>query len=260
VVLAIENLADAHRYFALAEGAVQADPSMSTAALRSALARAADELVQVYERFDPRPQSWSQTVAIEITDERRAALQARGALTLTLPMVDENFSNYTRIRVAQVKAFLVGAACPPREEIQLQIATGDHYRDRYGMPRPRPFDFAGRPVRLGFAYRHRDGISVLPLEGDPEASVEISFGGERMDEWDVFFEPTPFTEWQIRLPMEGNEHLDLTSCRRVDLRLRGSAVMGGFEATARGAESPGPAPLIAALEVGTDPATGDGDG
>jgi hypothetical protein len=182
-------------------------------------------------------------------------LQENGAVTVVVPMVDANFRNYMRIRVTQVKAFLVGAASPPNEEIQLLIVTGDHYRDRYGHPVVQAFDFAGRPLQLGFAYRHREGVAVLPLQGDPEDSVDISFGGERMDDWDVFFEPTPFTEWQIRLPDTGHPHLDLTSCRRIDLHLHGNAVMGGFRSTARSVAD-GEEPLITTVDVGADPGTG----
>lgn len=265
VLLAIDNLAAAHHYFALDEGQARADPAMSTAELRAALGRAADDLVQAFERFDPRPQAWTQQLAVPFDAARREQFATHGTLSIDLPMNAENFPHYARIRVSEVRAYLRGARCPPGTEILLQLSTSDHYRDRYGSPE-RAFDFAGRPLRLGFGYRHRRGVSRLPLDGDAEAAVEVSFGGEPIAGIaDVYFEPTPFTEWQISLPVEGIPQLDLADCEVLELRFCGSAVLTGFRALAAGASNvQTAAPAIGHVAVDMLPAdkwkTGGKDG
>jgi hypothetical protein len=260
VVLAIDNLAAAHHYFALDEGQARADPAMSATELRAALGRAADDLVQAYERFDPRPQRWTQRIPVDFDAASRDQFASHGTLSIELPLDAENFPHYARIRVSRVRAYLRGARCPPGKEILLQVSTSDHYRDRYGSPEPRLFDFAGRPLRLGFGYRHRPGVSRLPLEGDPEASAEVSYGGEPIAGIEgVYFEPTPFTEWRVSLPPEGNPHLDLFGCERIELEFTGSAVMTGFRAMAPGGETaPAPA-LIGRVGVEMLPAGAGGD-
>jgi len=262
VVLAIDNLAAAHYYFALDEGQARADPAMSTAELRAALGRAADDLVQAFERFDPRPQAWNQPLSIEFDAARREQFTAHGTLAIDLPMKAENFPHYARVRVSQVRAYLRGARCPPGTEILLQLSTSGHYRDRFGSPEPRPFDFAGRPLHLGFGYRHRAGVSQLPLDGDAETSTEVSYGGKPIASIDgVYFEPTPFTEWRVSLPVDGISQLDLSACERLELQFSGSAVVTGFR-TMRGMaaspESTEAGPLIDHFEVDMLPAEAGG--
>ena len=261
VVLAIDNVAAAHHYFALDEGQARADPAMSAAELRAALGRAADDLVRAFERFDPRPQPWMQRVAVDFDAARREQFATLGTVAIDLPMEDDNFPNYERIRVSRVRAYLRGARCPPGKEIQLLLSTSDHYRDRYGKPKPGAFDFAGRPLRLGFGYRHRSGITQLPLEGDPEDSAEVSFGGEPIASIDdVYFEPTPFTEWRVSLPPTRNPDLDLSACACLELQFFGSAVMGGFFAAAPGAKAAPVAPPIRRFQVEMLPGeSGGGD-
>jgi hypothetical protein len=237
VVLAIDNLAAAHHYFALDTGLVAADPAMSGTELRAALGRAADDLVQAFERFDPRPQAWKQSLTVVFDARRREQFARREAVSIDVPVSADNFPNYGRVRVSQVRAYLRGARCPPGTEILLHLSTSDHYRDRYGESgrsggaEPRVFDFAGRPLRLGFGYRHRAGVDRLPAEGDVDDSVEVSFGGEPIASIDgVYFEPTPFTEWRVSLPIGGISGLDLSGCERLELQFSGSAVAMGFRA------------------------------
>ncbi len=269
VVLAIDNLAAAHHYFALDEGQTHADPAMSTAELRAALGRAADDLVQAFERFDPRPQSWNQPLSVEFDAARREQFEKHGMVSIDLPMTTENFPHYARIRVSQVRAYLRGARCPPGQEILLHLSTSDHYRDRYGSPEPRAFDFAGRPLRLGFGYRHRAGVTQFPLEGDVDDVSEISFGGEPIASIDgVYFEPTPFTEWRVSLPAGGIPQLDVSACERLELQFSGSAVVTGHRAMrsmrsmhARSAddmETEG-ATLIHSFEIDMQPGNAGGD-
>jgi len=267
VVLAIDNITAAHHYFALDEGQARADPSMSTAELRGALGRAADDLVQAFERFDPRPQSWNQQLLVPLDAADRRQFATRGTLSINVKMDRAEFSDYGRVRVSQVRAYLRGARCTPGKKVLMQLSTSDHYRDRFGTPDPRPFDFAGRPLRLHFGYRHRAGVTQLPLDGDPEDSVEVSDGGVPIDKIDdVYFQPTPFTEWRVSLPARGIPDLDLTDCERLELQFIGSAVIvTPFKAVAPGAKgAPAappaqPAPPIREFDVEMLPGDAGGD-
>ncbi|MCB1965051.1 MAG: hypothetical protein KDI64_03080, partial [Candidatus Accumulibacter sp.] len=203
-----------------------------------------------------------QQLPVAFDAARREQFATHGSVAIDLPMDPENFPHYARIRVSQVRAYLRGARCPPGKEVLLQLSTSDHYRDRYGSPE-RAFDFAGRPLRLGFGYRHRAGVSQFPLAGDVDTAAEVSFGGEPIASVaGVYFEPTPFTEWRISLPAEGNPHLDLSDCECLELQFSGSAVITGFRTMAAGARSvqAAAAPAIARVEVDMLPAdSGGGD-
>ncbi|HEX4369128.1 MAG TPA: hypothetical protein VH023_20000 [Rhodopila sp.] len=174
-------------------------------------------------RFSPPPQSLKdQQVSID-DPAIISQLQTTGSATWTLQLDDTDFSGMDRVRLSTVRVWLESTPAATNDyHVQISIMNSGSYLDRL---RGTPYQFTAQPLQRGFKYRvsakdegSYDRIfangSYGYIELDGAVDQEVSY---------AYFEPTPFSAWQIRLA-SGGAGLDLSGVTRIVMEFAGSAI------------------------------------
>jgi tetratricopeptide (TPR) repeat protein len=215
LVLAIQNMNAAYRYFALQSSSTTASLTADARLLNTLLAQANEEVVEAMDHFNPRPSSMNLAYTIDAR-EALSKLRTGGALSFHIPMSEENFPGFFRVRINKLRVWLIGAKHAPKTPIYVAVATSGQYQDRF---RGREFDFASLPIHLNFVYEYTEAGPDM----DPKGAT-VTIRGDTEDVLESYFEPTPFTTWSISVAKKYNKGLDLSNLTGIQLDFIGTWV------------------------------------
>jgi len=219
LIRSIEKIGDAYRYYALREPGHVASIEMTASALHNMVAEAEDELVRGKEAFVAPPARWTPepwTLAALPRREAEAALarfRNEGRLSWTLS--PSQFADYDRLRISEIRVWLVGKDLDERP-IFIDIATSGVYADRLGDT---TLEFVTAPLDRNFAYVRKDTGKDKDHLGNP---VDITAWAN--DEEGSYFQPSPFTTWEISVPPDANPGLRLNTVADIAVQFIGSYV------------------------------------
>jgi hypothetical protein len=209
--IAVRNYTWSYRYWALRTSAVHPSIIAPASKLIDDLATMQRDYGDALQSFQPPPQQIGAEeggIVVEISDPAVLdALRTHGEAQFAVHADRPEFAGFDRVRVSRVRVWLDGASGPT----YIQIRTNGVYRDRLGTD---AFTFTAAPLARFFQYhgRPRDAGAI---DGDGVVADEERF---------AYFQPTPFTEWHLRLPPALNANLDLSGLTKVAMTFTGSAI------------------------------------
>lgn len=241
LIQAIDDLGAALRYYALREPELAPSITDSAADLQALLARARAQLVDARARFPAPPSAW-QPLAYRIwAHDAVARLRTEGRLSWTISPA--NFRGSDRIRINDIRVWLVAPELG-QHEVTIAIGSSGVYHDRLEGEQ---FEFVTEPLRRSFAYLHDPHGEAHDHKG---TAVRITRAAN--DAENAYFEPTPFTTWEISLPKGYNHGVPLDKLSEIGLEFRGSHIgnLTVRAAPSRGEQAePAEAPAQARFEI-----------
>jgi hypothetical protein len=232
---AIEGYRASYFYWALDQSSVNPriiDPVNKINVGLSDLTAIALDQANALARFSPPPQSMTQQQVVIDDPTVIAQLKSNGTASWSLQLTNTNFSGMDRVRLSIVRVWLESTPVPTSDyEVQIAITNSGNYLDRF---QGTPYQFTAQPLTRGFKYRVsaiNQGSYDRILANGAYAYIEID-GAVDQEVSYAYFEPTPFSEWQIRLANAG-AGLDLSGVTRIVMEFAGSAIYRGQSAAAR---------------------------
>lgn len=211
--IAIKNYTWAYLYWALRDSAVIPSIVKSVQELQEDLAKTKQDYLDALNTFNPPPQNfgvYDQGKLVEITDntiitEFRNTQKAH----IIIPLESTVFEGFDRIRLSTIRVWLYGVkALSP---IYIVITNTGAYYDRFNG---KEFRFTTTTLDRKFQY-----------QGEPGHKKSILVDGSVADEEKyLYFQPTPFTEWQISLPNKFNSNIDVSNLTKIVLEFAGSVI------------------------------------
>jgi hypothetical protein len=209
--IALRNYTWSYRYWALRTSAVHPSIIAPASKLIDDLATMQRDYSDALQSFQPPPQEFGTQeggVVVEISDPAVLnALRTRGEAQIAVDPSLPQFAAYDRVRVSRLRVWLDGASGPT----YIQIRTNGVYRDRLGTD---AYTFTAAPLERFFQYHGRPG-DVSGIDGDGVVADENRF---------AYFQPTPFTEWHLRIPPALNPNIDLSGLTKIAMTFTGSAI------------------------------------
>ncbi len=209
--IALRNYTWSYRYWALRKSAVTPSILAPASKLIDDMATMQRDYSDALESFQPPPQEFGAQeggVVVEISDPSVLnALRTRGEAQIAVDASLPQFAAYDRVRVSRVRVWLDGARGPT----YIEIRTNGVYRDRLGTS---AYTFTAAPLQRFFQYHGAPG-DVSGIDGDGVVADENRF---------AYFQPTPFTEWHLRIPPSLNPSLDLSGLSKIAMTFTGSAI------------------------------------
>lgn len=210
---AIGNAGDAFRYFALREPDFKPSIHDTGAKLQVLVARAKSAELVARESFRPPPASWGpQTCRVWAHD---VLAEFRTGRSMSWTISTHCFRGYERIRIQEIRVWLVPPAAI-QQDVHVEIRTSGIYRDRW---KGETFEFGTEPLQRTFTYRAAHSSDTHDHRGHP---VLIKAYADDVE--DAYFQPTPFTTWEISVPEALNPHLDLSAITEVGLEFFGTYI------------------------------------
>lgn len=207
--LAVLNYNRAFHYWALRDSSVAPSALAPVAALRADLAHMVQDYADTLGAFNPPPQVLNDVV-IDIDDAATLKeLRVTGTARIVLPLATRAFAGFGRVRLTRVRAWLAGL--PGTTPVYVEISTSGTYDDRLGG---RTYRFTSSAISRTFEYQGAFG----------DAAGIIVDGIVADEEKYAYFQPTPFTEWMIRVPAERNPGLSLAAVSKLRLSFGGSVI------------------------------------
>jgi hypothetical protein len=205
----MRNYNAAFRYWALRPSGVTASAFAPVTELRAGLAQLTQDYANALAAFRPPPQLLRE-LAVDIDDAAvLAALRTKGEVVVAMPLAAKAFAGLGRVRLTRVRAWLQGVAAGA--PVIVEISTSGKYDDRLSGA---SYRFTSAPVLRTFQYQGAfgddKGIIVDGMVADEEQFA--------------YFQPTPFTEWLIRVPADRNPGLRLDSITALRLSFAGSVI------------------------------------
>jgi hypothetical protein len=208
--IAIRNYSWSYRYWALRPSSVTPSITASASDLVEDFSAMQRDYADALSSFPSPPQAFGTEdggLAVEITDPRVIeALRNNGEAQFSIDPANRIFAPYDRVRLQRLRVWLYGATGPA----YVQISTNGVYDDRLAGS---GFKFTAAPLERFFQYHGAPG----------DGSID---GGGVVDDEERFayFQPTPFTNWHLKLPSEFNGTLDLSGLNKVTMTFSGSAI------------------------------------
>jgi hypothetical protein len=175
--------------------------------------------------FQPRPQTLNKSFLINDAN-LLAALKERNETTWTIPLEAPELAGYDRVRITNVRIWLLGAKAAPASELYVVITNSGNYIDRrrVGNAEPIRFNFVSKPLEKVFAYKTEQS-SGARVDVTPGMPAWVEMDGDVHDEVKyAYFVPTVFSSWSIRLPRTKNQNLDLSGLSGIRMDVVGSAI------------------------------------
>lgn len=234
---ALEGYQASYFYWALAQSSVNPriiDPVAKISTGLSDLTAITLDQANALARFSPPPQSMTQQQVVIDDPAVLAALKSNGTASWALQLANTSFSGMDRVRLSLVRVWLESTPVPTADyEVQIAITNSGNYLDRF---QGTPYQFTAQPLVRGFKYRvsaANEGSYDRILANGAYAYIEID-GAVDQEVSYAYFEPTPFSEWQIKLG-QSTAGLDLSGVTRIVMEFAGSAIFRGQSvAAARG--------------------------
>lgn len=199
--VALQNYRMSYRYFALRESAIQPRLSDRIDTLASGLSDITKlklDNAEALVAFRASPQQL-QGATIEIRDpgvlhDLRTTRKTRFIVSSD----DEVFEKNDRVRTSKVMVYVAGLKPSSKEKhlIGITVQSSGHYRDRLNGE---SFQFTAAPFTRRVEYSLVT-TSSQTMSFDNGETIYVQASGELANFVQfAYFEPTPFTEWQIRL-------------------------------------------------------------
>lgn len=212
LVHAIQRMADAYRYVALAEPEVAPNIGSSGAELAKMLADVRQALVTARENRGT-VSTWGPEALLEDAPDALATLHRTGRMSWSVG--PENFADLDRIRVRDIRVWLQGDVGV--EKFNIRIRSSGEYVDRLGG---RVFEFVSQPLDRTFRYVRDPRGPEEDCWGQP---ARVTLKADHADGEGDYFEPTALTTWTIELPKSFNPGLKLAAITGVAIEFAGSA-------------------------------------
>lgn len=212
LVHAIERMADAYRYAALAEPGVVPNIGSTGAELAKMLADIRQALVTARERRST-VSTWGPEALVEDSPDALATLHRTGSMSWSVG--PENFADLERIRVRDIRVWLRGDVGV--DKFNIRIGSSGDYVDRLGG---RVFEFVSQPLARTFRYQRDPRGPDEDRWGQP---ARVTLKADHADGEGDYFEPTALTTWTIELPKSFNPGLNLAAITGVAIEFAGSA-------------------------------------
>ncbi|XP_064641138.1 uncharacterized protein LOC135495989 [Lineus longissimus] len=123
---------------------------------------------------------------------------------------DDDFYQYERVRVEEIKVLLKGVTNRNRRDIKLVVQNTGDFDDFY---QGNEYNFLSVPFNRIFKYSTADGSSI------DEISTRANDVNQR-----IFMSTTPFTIWRLWLPLDDNQGIDLSGLSEVKIYFIGNMI------------------------------------
>lgn len=218
--VALKNYIAAYEYWSLKKSAIAPSLNKSYADYKNDLAEIENEYAGALSSFTPAPQDFV-IDDYEITNKDRiAAIAKTGAFNFKVNLDDKKFCSFDRVRLNKIRVFFEGEQLSQGQEFALTITSSGNYEDRINNE---TFKFGSKPLQRGFYYRLND-----PLTND----VSIITDGALADRYKyAYFEPTPFTNWNVNFDWFDSEHPErsqyLQNIEKIKIQFYGNGILNG---------------------------------
>lgn len=226
---ALEGYQASYFYWALQPSSVNPriiDPVSKISVGLSDLTAITLDQANALTRFSPPPQSMTQQQVIIDDPAVLSALKSTGSASWAIQLNNANFSGMDRVRLSLVRVWLESTPMPTADyEVQMAITNSGNYLDQF---QGTPYQFTAQPLTRGFKYRvskTNEGSYDRIMANGAYAYIEID-GAVDQEVSYAYFEPTPFSEWQIKLN-KSTAALDLSGVTRIVMEFAGSAIFRG---------------------------------
>lgn len=213
LIQAITKVGDALCYYALRPPRELPTMDLPAARLREMLVGVHRDLLEAKEHFHSPPADWGPKICRVWA--RRSLEQLHSRRSLSWSISTAYFKGFDRIRVSEIRVWLIGPSLG-QHNVHVRIGTSGSYRDRF---EGRVLEFVAEPLRRSFEYHATPNGHEM---NHREQRVEITAFANDTEQ--SFFEPTPFTTWEISLPAEVNRGWRIEDVTEVGLEFRGTYI------------------------------------
>jgi hypothetical protein len=191
------------------------------AGLRNLTAIAFDN-ASALERFDPPPQALPGKRLVVDDPAVLEALRKEGQATWNIPLDTVPLLGLDRVRLKRVRVWLEGAKPGASGSVALNISTTGNYLDRLDDTQ---YHFVARPLSRRFQYRvsENQDIDAAWMFDDGTYGYSVVDGTIDEDLRYAYFEPTVFTQWQVRLA-RSSAGTDLSGVTKITMEISGSII------------------------------------
>ncbi|CAG8519851.1 5358_t:CDS:2 [Dentiscutata erythropus] len=199
-----KNYKCAYKYWSLSESDVELSVKKTTEKLIQDKNIIYKELESAYFKFGNLPQT--SMVSIDVPTNYTKKFMKNRFITYEIPIDHPKFRRCERVRLINFRVFLEGVGSKD-DEISFFISNTDTYYDRY---EGKIYHFKSR-YRKGQAFKYKVPNEIL---------TDLSFRS------DIYFVPTPFSRWRIKLDdckigdsmLEPSE-IDLSELKSIEIKL-----------------------------------------
>ncbi|ERB66035.1 hypothetical protein N779_06845 [Vibrio coralliilyticus OCN008] len=218
--VALSNYVAAYEYWALKDSDIKPSLNKTYLDYQFDLAAIENEYVNALNRFQPAPQDFNIDNFIVDDPEQISALVKTGEFNFNVPLEQSQFCAFDRVRLDKIRVFFEGENLPYGKQFNLSISNGGIYYDRFERE---DFKFSANPLTRAFYYRLDDALSN---------QVSIITDGALSDKFAyAYFEPTPFTNWNVALNNFDHNNADnnqyLNSVERLRVEFSGNGIPNG---------------------------------
>lgn len=218
--VALSNYVAAYEYWALKNSDVKPSLGKSYLEYQFDLAAIENEYVNALNRFQPAPQDFNIDNFVIDDAKQIEALFKTGEFNFNVPLEQMQFCAFDRVRLDKIRVFIEGENLPYGKQFNLSISNGGNYYDRF---RQEEFKFSANPITRAFYYRLDDAVNN---------QVSIITDGSLSDKFAyAYFEPTPFTNWNVKLnnfdSTDTSNNQYLNSVERLRVEFSGNGIPNG---------------------------------
>ncbi|MEZ9346466.1 hypothetical protein AB4166_06295 [Vibrio splendidus] len=186
--VALSNYVQAYEYWALKPSEITPSLNKSYLDYQFDLASIESEYVNALSSFQPAPQDFTIDNYTISSPEQLESFATTGQLNFSIPLEQVQLCSFDRVRLSTVRVFLEGENLPYGKQFNLRVSSSGNYADRYEN---QDYQFSSNPVSRAFYYRIDD-----PTTND----ISIISDGAVANEFEyAYFQPTPFTSWNVTL-------------------------------------------------------------
>jgi hypothetical protein len=227
--LSLLNYQRAYKYWALRDSSIEFSITQPAVEFEENKVQMDRDFENALQSFKPRvPQTLNKAeVIIPAVDQGLYKdviknLIETGETRFRLYLDEEKFAGYERVRLDRVRVWLEGVTASHQTPVKLSITNGDSFSDRLTIKKIDQngqeteklelFTFSGPIIVRAFSYQ-----GVI---GDENA---ITVDGEVPEEMALlYFQPTPFTEWIVKVPKD--RQFDLSNLTAFRLEFKGTVI------------------------------------
>ncbi len=209
--VALSNYVAAYNYWSLSSNS-RVKPSLNKPyyEYQEDLATIASDYNDALNNFRPGPQPFNVTDIIIKDKEQLNALVTEGKFNFNIPLEQKQFCSLDRVRLDSIRIYLLGKELPQGKTFNLEISNSGSYQDRH---RQNKFNFSAEPMKRSFIY-------VLD---DPKSNaVREVLDGKLAEQYGLkYFEPTPFSDWSVRVKnfkTSNNDYLKYIESLRIEFK------------------------------------------
>ncbi|SBS60663.1 hypothetical protein [Vibrio splendidus] len=186
--VALSNYVQAYEYWALKPSEIAPSLNKSYLDYQFDLASIESEYVNALSSFQPAPQDFTIDNYTISSPEQLESFATTGQLNFSIPLEQVQLCSFDRVRLSTVRVFLEGENLPYGKQLNLRVSSSGNYADRYEN---QDYQFSSNPVSRAFYYRIDD-----PTTND----ISIISDGAVANKFEyAYFQPTPFTSWNVTL-------------------------------------------------------------